>query len=158
MGLAAAAYALPAKWVVLAFPERLAVDPPLRAWFWPVATALLAAGAGLYARSARMFHRSGSGGRLVTDGPFAAVRHPLYACWLWLAIPGLALLDRSWPMLGVPVAAWAAFAALIGGEERELQRRFGAEYEAYAARTPRILPAWRDGDGPKTRNGDKAGR
>jgi protein-S-isoprenylcysteine O-methyltransferase Ste14 len=151
-------YAVPAKWVALAYPERFMVRPSLRDWCWPMAAALLLMGAGLYAATARAFRRSVRGGGLVTDGPFAVVRHPLYFCWLWLLIPGLALLDRSWPMLGAPVAAWLAFWALVGGEERELRQRFGAEYDAYAKRTPRIVPAWRDASGRDVGDRDLVGR
>ena len=30
-------------------------------------------------------------------------------------------------------------------EEAEMRKRFGAEFEAYAASTPRFLPSWRTG-------------
>ena len=35
------------------------------------------------------------------------------------------------------------YARLAITEEAEMHKRFGAEFEAYAVRTPRFLPSWR---------------
>jgi protein-S-isoprenylcysteine O-methyltransferase Ste14 len=35
------------------------------------------------------------------------------------------------------------YGRLAVAEEAEMRARFGAEFEAYAARTPRFLPSWR---------------
>jgi protein-S-isoprenylcysteine O-methyltransferase Ste14 len=72
------------------------------------------------------------------DGPYADVRHPIYS-GLLLAAFGLALL--AWrPRAFVLVAAlFGVLMRKTGLEERLLRERF-AEYEDYAARTPRFLP------------------
>jgi protein-S-isoprenylcysteine O-methyltransferase Ste14 len=76
--------------------------------------------------------------RLVTDGPYALSRHPLY---LGEAVAALGLLL---PMAG-PVALAFAFAALsaqllrMRWEESVLTSEF-PEYRAYARRVPRYLP------------------
>jgi protein-S-isoprenylcysteine O-methyltransferase len=76
---------------------------------------------------------------LVTSGPFRWVRHPLYsgALALWL---GAGLGTLNWLLL----ALWPLFVAAIirelPTEERMLRAKFGAPYEAYAARTGRLLP------------------
>jgi protein-S-isoprenylcysteine O-methyltransferase Ste14 len=85
---------------------------------------------------------------LVTTGVFALVRHPVYAGWIALAFPGLALLSRSWPMFLAPLVAWAIFKRLIHLEDEYLERRFGAAYFAYRGRVNEVIPIprfWRKG-------------
>jgi len=82
---------------------------------------------------------------LVTTGPFALVRHPVYSAWITLIFPGLALWIRSWPMLLVPLLAYAIFRWLIHREDEYLEQRFGQSYREYRARVNEILPVprWR---------------
>ncbi len=78
--------------------------------------------------------------RLVQTGPYAIVRHPIYlALLLMLVGQAVAACARR--------AAWAAVALYLLGseirkrsEERILRERFGAEYDAFAARTGAFLP------------------
>lgn len=76
--------------------------------------------------------------RLLTSGAYRWSRHPVYA-GLLVAGAGLAVLRRR----PEPLAAWSALAAVLhlksGLEEQALRRRFGSAYDAYAARTPRLL-------------------
>jgi protein-S-isoprenylcysteine O-methyltransferase Ste14 len=77
--------------------------------------------------------------RLVTDGPHAWTRNPMYVGWSELHL-GLALLLRSpwllaaWPAMFVPIHR------VVLGEERMLEQRFGAAYDDYRRRVPRYLP------------------
>lgn len=79
--------------------------------------------------------------RLVTSGPYAHVRHPLYFALIVFAL-GVAI---GW---NTPTHWFAAVALVIVldrkslREERFLRARF-PEYDAYAARTPRLVPARR---------------
>ena len=81
--------------------------------------------------------------RLAITGPYAAVRHPQYVGFL-LIMAGLLL---QWPtLLTVPMfpILALAYARLARSEEREVRAEFGAEYDAYAASTPRFVPRlWR---------------
>ena len=79
-------------------------------------------------------------GRLVTSGPFANVRNPLYSAFIFLASAGLALLLWSWPGLALPLIAYALYRRWIPLEEARLERRFGAEYAAYRRRVPALVP------------------
>jgi hypothetical protein len=76
---------------------------------------------------------------LVTSGPYAYTRNPMYLGHL-IFLVGLALALRSprAAALAAVVAAW--FHRRVMADERQLRRLFGAEYEAYARRVPRWLP------------------
>ena len=76
--------------------------------------------------------------RLITKGPFAFSRNPMML-GVVVAQIGLFLALPSLFTLACLVAGLWAVTAQVGVEERLLQERFGAEYEAYASRTPRWL-------------------
>jgi len=79
------------------------------------------------------------GHRLVTDGIYRVIRHPSYLGLLVNAL-GWALAFRS--ALGVLLVA-VTVAILVGrirSEEALLQSQFGPEYDAYRARTWRLIP------------------
>ena len=77
---------------------------------------------------------------LVTDGPFAVVRNPIYAAMI-PAIGGLALLVAN----AVSLGAWALLVVALElqtrvVEEPHLLRAHGERYTSYAARVGRFLP------------------
>ena len=79
--------------------------------------------------------------RLLTDGIYARLRHPRYV-QIVVALAGYALVANylaTYVIAGVGLI-WLWLVVRI--EERELRERFGAEWEAYAARVPRFLPRW----------------
>ena len=88
--------------------------------------------------------RSRKVARLVTHGPFAFVRNPIYVgnFLMWMGF-GIAA-GAHW---FVPVAA-ALFAVeyglIVQFEERVLVATFGADYERYRERTPRWFPRMPD--------------
>ncbi|MBV8119237.1 MAG: isoprenylcysteine carboxylmethyltransferase family protein, partial [Alphaproteobacteria bacterium] len=77
--------------------------------------------------------------KLVTTGIYATIRHPSYL-GLLITVAGWALVFRS----GVGLIIAALFVPIILGritaEERLLASQFGAQYEAYRARTSRLIP------------------
>ncbi len=79
------------------------------------------------------------GHTLVTTGIYGLIRHPSYLGFLVSSF-GWALAFRS----GVGVLLTALLVppliARIRAEERLLRSHFGAEYEAYCARTSRLIP------------------
>jgi protein-S-isoprenylcysteine O-methyltransferase Ste14 len=89
-------------------------------------------------RSFTMFPRPKPGGRLVTDGPFALVRHPIYGGAI-LFFAGCSLAFSPWGLAATLVLAllWVAKARV---EERNLAQRF-PEYADYRRRVrKRLLP------------------
>jgi protein-S-isoprenylcysteine O-methyltransferase Ste14 len=76
---------------------------------------------------------------LVTSGPYALSRHPMYVGW-WLIHLGTGLYRGSaWVLLSVPAATLAEHPAVLA-EERRLVEAFGSDAENYLARIPRYLP------------------
>lgn len=100
---------------------------------------LVAAGLGTLRRHATTVNPRGSASALVTDGPFARSRNPLYLA-LVLAHVGLALLAGStWMLVSAVPAAVCMDRLIIAGEERYLTRRFGQAYTDYCRRVRRWL-------------------
>jgi len=117
---------------------------------WFPATALFCAGLILYRLSHSNFSLAQLGGlpevlpdhthqRLVTTGIRARVRHPVYLGHLcqmlaWSIGTGLAV---CWALTALAIVTGAA---MIGMEDKELEKRFGKEYLAYRNRVPAIVP------------------
>ncbi len=78
---------------------------------------------------------------LNTTGPYSVVRHPLYLANSIIAL-GLSLFTHAWitPPL-VVVLAVGYYACIAQREEQYLRQRFGAAFDAWAARVPAIIPA-----------------
>jgi|SRR5215472_6007634 len=79
------------------------------------------------------------GHRLVTDGIYGVIRHPSYL-GLIVNLLGWALAFRS--VIGLLLVALTVLILLgrIHSEEALLRSQFGAEYDAYRARTWRLIP------------------
>jgi protein-S-isoprenylcysteine O-methyltransferase Ste14 len=82
------------------------------------------------------------GQELVSTGPYALVRHPIYT-GLLMALTGTALYDGRWrALLGLAFFA-VGFRLKARSEENLLEREFGEEYRSYRARTPMLIPSLR---------------
>jgi protein-S-isoprenylcysteine O-methyltransferase Ste14 len=77
--------------------------------------------------------------RLITTGPFAIVRHPMYLGIIEY-IAGSALFFHDLALLGVAALFVLFFSIQLRQEERLFRAHFGDEWEAYRARTPALLP------------------
>jgi protein-S-isoprenylcysteine O-methyltransferase Ste14 len=77
--------------------------------------------------------------RLVTEGPYRVVRHPLYICEAIAAIGVMLQVISPLAVLIVLAAGALQYRRMIN-EEKILNAAF-PEYRAYAARTPLVLPA-----------------
>ncbi len=108
-------------------------------------TAVMALGAWLmcwslvYFRSWRFRAQLDAGHELATGGPYALVRHPIYA--------GMNLLALGTAVWVPTLLTWVAVALMFIGsdlrcrtEERMLAQAFGEQYRAYCARTRRFVP------------------
>jgi protein-S-isoprenylcysteine O-methyltransferase Ste14 len=77
--------------------------------------------------------------RLVTTGPYAIVRHPLYLCEE-ITVLGIALAHLSLAAVLIVAVQWMFQLRRMSNEEKVLGASF-PECAAYAARTPKIIPA-----------------
>ena len=77
--------------------------------------------------------------RLVTSGLYGVIRHPSYL-GLFVLMLGWGLAFRSGVGVVIAVLSLAVLLARIQAEEQLLSDTFGAEYDAYRARTWRLVP------------------
>jgi protein-S-isoprenylcysteine O-methyltransferase Ste14 len=78
--------------------------------------------------------------RLIQDGVYARVRHPMYtAFWLWALAQALLLPNWVAGFAGL-VGFGTLYLFRIGREERMMLDAFGEEYRNYAGRTARLIP------------------
>lgn len=82
--------------------------------------------------------------QLITTGPYSLCRNPLYFFSL-LGFAGVGLASET-VTLGVALAlvVVVGYPSVIRREEAFLRARFGGEFDAYCARTPRLWPSFRD--------------
>ena len=76
---------------------------------------------------------------LVTTGPYARMRHPIYAAYLAF-MTSVALVTANWFFIALLVVSIAVLGLRIPKEERMLIETFGEEYKGYMRRTGRLLP------------------
>jgi len=79
------------------------------------------------------------GHQLKTDGLYSVIRHPSYL-GLLVTVLGWGLAFRSWIGVLIGLLFVPIIVARIVSEERLLQSQFGADYDAYRARTWRLIP------------------
>ena len=147
------------RWVLAAFGVIMLLQTWLPAWtdrmdFWTldgdtirwIGVVLFAAGGALRLWPVYVLGNRFSGlvaiqpgHTLVTGGIYGVIRHPSYLGMLVNAL-GWALAFRS--SVGVLLAALTILPLLarIEAEERLLHSEFGAEYDAFRARTSRLIP------------------
>jgi protein-S-isoprenylcysteine O-methyltransferase Ste14 len=75
---------------------------------------------------------------LVTSGPYAYVRHPIYTGVL-LAIAGSLLLAGPWALVAVMLPG-AYFVWSARQEEKIMEKEFPSEYPAYKKRSKMLIP------------------
>ena len=84
------------------------------------------------------------GHELVTTGPYAIVRHPIYT-GLLLAFAGSAMARGEWRGVLALAIAWAALWRKLRLEEKWMLELFGERYAEYRRRVPALMPfgRWR---------------
>lgn len=107
---------------------------------WP----LIAVGTYLIARSLRAaWHVDlAQPDRLVTTGPYAVSRNPMYVGWALLHLGAGVAGASCWIVAAVPAAAGWMHRNVLG-EEATLAEDFADEFQRYRAAVPRYLLGWR---------------
>lgn len=143
---------LPAPFVLV----PLALSGGFVLWQWGLGLAIVALGewwrlAGVARAGPGTRRREGQSSTLVTWGPFAWSRNPLYNgnYLIWM---GFSVVSGVWWFLPVAtVLFFVEYTLIVAYEEADLARAFGTPYAAYKARTPRWIPrppAAGEADGP----------
>jgi protein-S-isoprenylcysteine O-methyltransferase Ste14 len=109
-------------------------------WEQVLGRVLLVSAAVLYVPTITRVRRAAEQERLITDGLFAHVRNPIYALFIFLVCPAVALVAGTWVVLATPFVAYGLYRLLIPREEAGLRARFGEAYEAYRRRVPGLVP------------------
>ncbi|PDT54937.1 MULTISPECIES: protein-S-isoprenylcysteine O-methyltransferase [Sinorhizobium] len=136
---------LPGIYVVTGIPE--AADYPASAWAVAVGTIVFALAMWVFRRTHKELGRNWSitleirdRHELISGGPYALVRHPMYTSFMLMGV-GQAFLLANWVM---GVAGLVGFAILfilrVDEEERMMLETFGPQYRAYMEKTKRIIP------------------
>ena len=136
---------LPMVYVATGFPR--AADYPFRPELaWLGAAVAIAAGA-MFLATHRALGRNWSVSldvredhRLITEGVYRRVRHPMYtAFWLWAVAQALLLPNWVAGLSGV-VGFGTLYFMRVAKEEQLMLETFGPDYAAYIARTKRLIP------------------
>jgi protein-S-isoprenylcysteine O-methyltransferase Ste14 len=130
-------------------PLPLTISPSLRAWMLALGSLLYFPGIffvlwGWLVLGKNYFVSTGfgaqlfAGHQLVTNGPFAIVRHPMYT-GIFLAALGSLLIYPTWTTI-----LFAFFAPMTSvrarREEAALAEEFGEQWQAYCCRVPAFFP------------------
>ena len=84
-------------------------------------------------------HTAGAETPLLTEGPYAQVRHPMYRAFFYLGASSLLMHPNAGQLL-FAIMVLLSFVAFIPFEERQLLKARGEEYARYMQRVPyRIL-------------------
>jgi protein-S-isoprenylcysteine O-methyltransferase Ste14 len=141
-------------WVGFFVPLIWVASPAFRFAEYPLRAGPLVAGVLCYLIGLWLFYRSHAdlgtnwsitlevrdGHRLVTQGVYRGVRHPMSSALLLYSV-GQALVISNWVAgLSNLVAFVVLFALRVDPEERMMAEQFGNEYAAYMARTKRLIP------------------
>ena len=76
---------------------------------------------------------------LVTSGPYARIRHPLYSAMFGWAI-SLGLLTANWIFVAIAALSIVGTMVRVPKEEQMMIEAFGDEYKDYMKRTGRFFP------------------
>lgn len=99
----------------LAVLSALVLIPGMAAWVWSVVLIL----------------RHVPHDELITTGPYALVRHPLYTAVALLVLPWAGLLLDTWLGVVLGLALYAGSRIFAPAEEETLSRTFGERWDRY---------------------------
>ena len=136
----------PIPFILVLILCRAKESPDAITW-WP-GLALLVAGEGLRLWGVAVVGKGsrtrGSGvARLVTTGPYAYVRNPLYLGNFLLTLGATFISELLWMLPVVITLYLLQYVPIVLWEEQVLSERFGAQYAAYCRDVPRWIPRWR---------------
>lgn len=119
--------------VILAIvdPSMLQVaNPP--DWLHALSIPVLIIGLAIWLWSVVLIVTNVPRGRLITSGPYAWVKHPLYTAVALLVLPWIGFLLDSWLGLVIGVVLYLGSRIFAPEEEASLSRTFGEAWREYS--------------------------
>jgi protein-S-isoprenylcysteine O-methyltransferase Ste14 len=115
----------------LAFPSAFAVGGPVD-WLRTISIVVLVPGLAIWLWSVALILTKVPSGELITSGPYAVVKHPLYTGVALLVLPWAGFLLNTW--LGVVLGAVLYIGSRLfsPAEDRTLATTFGPAWTRYA--------------------------
>jgi protein-S-isoprenylcysteine O-methyltransferase Ste14 len=104
--------------------------PP--SWLRAVSIPVLILGLAIWLWSVVLIVRNVPRGRLITKGPYAWVRHPLYTAVALLVLPWIGFLLDTWLGLVIGVVLYLGSRIFAPEEEAGLSRTFGEAWREYS--------------------------
>ncbi|WSH64172.1 protein-S-isoprenylcysteine O-methyltransferase [Rhizobium ruizarguesonis] len=148
VGLAAAIAGLaivPGFYVATGIPE--AADYTAHLWAVVIGTILFCAAMWVFRRTHKQLGRNWSitleirqQHELICAGPYALVRHPMYTSFLLMGLSQAFLLPNWVAGMAGLIGFAVLFFLRVDKEERMMLEVFGPQYQAYMAKTKRIIP------------------
>jgi protein-S-isoprenylcysteine O-methyltransferase len=77
--------------------------------------------------------------KMVVNGPYKLLRHPMYTAALGISV-GLAFLIQSWVLLCVFCIYLVLILLLIPMEEDGLRKAYGEQYDVYQQKARKLIP------------------
>ena len=96
-----------------------------------IAIGLLALGVAIWAWSVLLILTTVAGKKLITTGPFAVVRHPLYTGVSLLVLPAAGVLLNTWLGVAIGIVMYTGSRIFSREEEKRLSEMFGARWDEY---------------------------
>jgi protein-S-isoprenylcysteine O-methyltransferase Ste14 len=123
-------FAAVALLVKLLRPSVFAVRGP-RALLKVISAITLVVGVMTWMWSVALILTRATKGELITTGPFAVMKHPLYTSVALLVLPSSGLLAGSWVGVPIGVAMYAGSRRYSPREEEALSETFGDRWDEY---------------------------
>jgi protein-S-isoprenylcysteine O-methyltransferase Ste14 len=114
----------------LAYPSAFDVGGPSAA-LRVVSLAVLVLGVAIWAWSVVLILTRVPGGELITSGPYAWVKHPLYTSVALLVLPWLGFLLDTWAGVFVGIGLYIGSRLYAREEEEALSKEFGVAWDRY---------------------------
>lgn len=133
-----------AVWGLLIYIQDAFPVPRLQlssGWKWSLTVLFLIDGFSTFIWSLTTLASSRYDQQLVTTGPYAFIRHPMYAALFLSGTGAVAFAAESWLVLLGVVPLHLSWMWLVRLEEQALIRRWGDTYLTYAVDTGQFFPS-----------------
>lgn len=106
--------------------------PPM--FFKVIALLMLLPGVTIWLWSIKLILTNVPQNKLITNGPYAFVKHPLYTSVALLVLPGIGLLFNTWLGGVIGIVLYSGSRLFSPEEEAVLSQTFGSAWEEYCRR------------------------